>query len=186
MRSSRLGFSLYLLPLVLLAACVGNADVGGPRPDSSDGSTADTSSTTPQNDASATDAGGDASSPIDQAYAYAKGDLSCTADTDCCVVIDGCLNEGLVVTAAEQAKVASLLAEFDQNAMTHPSAGNECNGCIVPPVQVACVHGQCVGTMVDMFSPDGGVPDLTPFYKNHCGSLPNAPETKMTGTILGC
>jgi hypothetical protein len=181
MNTMRLGFSISLL---LMAACVGGVDVGGPRTDSGSPDGPGVDAGVPQNPQA--EAAADAGSPITEAYSYANGNVACAADTDCCVVFDGCLNEGLVVSAADESQVANLLSEFDQAAETNPGGEAKCNGCIPPPVQVSCVKGKCLGTTVEFESPDGGGVVNPAFLKNHCGSIPNAPVTSQTGSILGC
>jgi hypothetical protein len=61
--------------------------------------------------------------------------LTCTQNSDCCVVINDCTNQAQVVPASAYATAAAVW----------PSCSNQCTGCIPPAVSVACVAGQCVG-----------------------------------------
>ena len=116
----------------------------------------------------------------EEARAYARGAVSCATDSDCCVVIDGCINQALVVRAADSDKVAALVAQ--------PDPGG-CTGCLLPAVQVACVAGQCAGTLVDP-SADAGAA-YSALTKDHCGIVPGV-VTKTSSAelhvraLLGC
>lgn len=180
------------LSLVLLAACTGNVNLGGPRDDAGQDSApeplqdggADTSSPLQDAgiDAPAIDAG--PSAALDQAEGYANGNASCTVDSDCCVVFDGCVNRGLVVGVGDKDKVASLLSEYDQYEGTIGTA-SVCTGCIPPPVQVTCVNNKCIGTEIPFTQPDGGTVDPS-LWQNHCGRKLNVPASSHTGSIFGC
>lgn len=130
-----------------------------------------------------------ATDPRQQAQSYARDDISCTTADDCCVVFDGCKGQGLVVGAADQAKVASLLEAAPEDA---------CVKCVPPAIDVQCVGGKCTG--VAMVPPAGGDPTGVPeAMKNHCGALtfpsgwtqkpqslpPDLPGSSAQ-TILGC
>jgi hypothetical protein len=188
MRLLRIGLSASF---VVLVACTGQVNVGGPLEDS--GAVSDSGSHPPTGDSSASMADssaspGDASSndpstDLQQARAYASGNVQCNVPADCCVVFDGCANEGLVVGVADKDKVASLLASFDKYEFML-TTGSQCTGCIPPPTEVSCVQHKCTGTIVNFTSADAG--DFSPWMMNHCGSIPNANLTATTGSILGC
>lgn len=121
----------------------------------------------------------------EQARSYARGNVPCVTDSDCCVVIDRCINQALVVRSTDKDKVAALVSQPDP-------AG--CTGCLLPAVQVACVSGQCVGTLVNEFSSDAGV-DAAVYMSlttDHCGSIAgvsakNVPLSDLRAeAILGC
>jgi hypothetical protein len=80
------------------------------------------------------------------------GPITCTTNSDCCVVINGCTSTAQIVTATNQAKAKAAM----------DTCGN-CNNCIPPAIQVGCDNGVCVGTVVDFA--DGGM-GLT---QDHCG-----------------
>lgn len=63
---------------------------------------------------------------------------ACFADEDCCVVVDTCAAEAYVVTADEFDAARDLADDSSQ-----------CADCIIPPVTVECVDGQCVGKAFD-------------------------------------
>jgi hypothetical protein len=124
-----------------------------------------------------------------QALSYARDDLPCTTEADCCVVFDGCRATGLIVAAADKDKVSSLLA----------SASNDsCLLCIAPAVQVKCEAGKCTGVEVE---PGSGA-DMDAgesFRKNHCGtmslpagwsektqSVPSSPPGWSPSKVIGC
>lgn len=124
----------------------------------------------------------DTSSPREAARSYARESIACTNDSECCVVIDGCLGQALVVAASDKEKVASLVAQ---------DAG-PCAGCGQPYVEVSCVNQKCTGAIVEFLRPDSGLDSetLTLLRRDHCGSVAGArastePVTKPR-TILGC
>jgi hypothetical protein len=80
--------------------------------------------------------------------------LDCQQNSDCCVVINTCLNEGQVV----------LSADFEEADKAFPYCGDRCTRCIPPSIQVACVSGKCVG---EGKSDVGATDD---FRTSHCGS----------------
>jgi hypothetical protein len=97
-----------------------------------------------------------------QALSLARDDIACTVSADCCAVVDGCLTQVLLVAAADRAEAAALLESAPQDM---------CTACMVPPVQVDCVGGQCVAVEI---IPDGSGtgPDWpTEFTQDHCGAL---------------
>jgi hypothetical protein len=187
MQLLRIGLSASF---VVLVACTGQVNVGGPLEDSGSN---DSGTHPPTDDSSASMAdsspsSGDASSSnpandLQQARAYASGDVACNVAADCCVVYDGCANEGLVVGVADKDKVASLLASFDAYEFM-PGVQSQCTGCIPPPVEVSCVQHKCTGTIVNFTSLDAG--DFSAWETNHCGSIPNANLTNTSGSVLGC
>jgi hypothetical protein len=126
------------------------------------------------------------SSNREQARSYARGSIPCAVDSDCCVVIDRCINQALVVRASVKDTVASLVSQ--------PDPGG-CTGCILPSVQVSCTQGQCAGVLVDSFLPDGGVDAATyaSLTRDHCGPVPGVPSSTQSVVtevkvqeILGC
>lgn len=102
--------------------------------------------------------GSDTTDPRAEAAAFARNDIPCTTDADCCVVFDLCLNDGYVVAAKDKDKVASLVASADKS---------RCTACIPPSTEVSCAPtGFCTGAKVECtgsFFSDGA--------KNHCGKL---------------
>jgi hypothetical protein len=121
-----------------------------------------------------------------EALSYAREDIACTKDSDCCVVFDMCLNRGYVVGAADQATVANLIATADQTT---------CNRCMPPPVEISCgASGFCVGTKLGcghgstasanhcgkVTTVDGGCPTAAPLSIE-----PTAPGKKPQ-TVIGC
>jgi len=121
-----------------------------------------------------------------QAAAFAREDIPCTADADCCVVFDGCRAEGYVVGAADKDKVRALLTS---------ASSDMCVNCIPPMIQVACgPNGTCVGQKIECT----GSTFLQEGYADHCGklslpadcavkpqSVPWSPGLEVQ-TILGC
>ena len=93
-----------------------------------------------------------------EARTYARDDLSCTQDSDCCVVFDYCVSQGYLVAAIDQAHVAELLKDAPQD---------KCNLCIPPPIQASCDSGICKAVKISCTGSDM-LGDAT---KNHCGKV---------------
>jgi len=98
----------------------------------------------------------------EQALALAKNDIACTASADCCAVVDGCLTQVLLVSAADRDEAAALLAAAPQDM---------CTACMVPPVQVDCVGGQCVAVELVQDGTGTGVDWPSAFSQDHCGAM---------------
>ena len=76
---------------------------------------------------------------------------ACFADEDCCVVVDSCAAEAYVVSAEEFDAARDLADDTSQ-----------CADCVIPPVTVECVDGQCLGKAfnpADVRYADGQAPD---------------------------
>jgi len=96
--------------------------------------------------------------PRTQAAAFAREDIKCTQDSDCCVVFDGCTAEGYVVGATDQSAVRTLLTS---------APADMCVNCIPPAVQVSCgPNGTCIGQKIQCT--DGLLEDA---IKDHCGKV---------------
>jgi hypothetical protein len=100
--------------------------------------------------------------------AWAKlttGPIACTKNSDCCVVVNGCISASQVVGAAAVAAAKD----------AWPYCDKDCNDCIPPPLEVACNAGACSARVVDMS--DAGQ-DL---FHDHCGVDPTviAEVTKL-------
>jgi hypothetical protein len=121
-----------------------------------------------------------------QAATYARDDLPCTQDSDCCVVFDSCLAQGYLVAASDKTVVSGLLAAADRSA---------CVNCIPPPIEAWCNAGICKAvkiTCTNSFPSDA--------MQSHCGKVSSLPSDCTTGqdapglqppglqpqTILGC
>jgi hypothetical protein len=82
-----------------------------------------------------------------------KGPIACTTNSDCCVVVNGCLSESQIVSATDEAQASA----------AWPYCDSQCNDCIPPPIQVGCDNGVCAGVVVE-------IPDASPdLFMNHCG-----------------
>jgi hypothetical protein len=95
------------------------------------------------------------------ALSFARDNISCVTPADCCAVVDGCMGDMLLVSAADRAGVETLLAQAPQDM---------CVACIPPPVQVDCRAGRCVAVTLE---PDGsgGTDYPSAFTASHCGTL---------------
>ncbi len=122
------------------------------------------------------DGGNSATDPRARAATYARDDIPCNVDSDCCLVTDRCLNSALVVGAADKDTVTSLLRSADMT---------RCTGCVGAFVQVSCNQGKCLGTSVDLRSADGAAPDPR-LAQDHCGSVDGPQTPKRTGSKFGC
>lgn len=137
-----------VMALALLAACSSDDD----------GSTPGTGGSAGASDSAGTagSAGGDARA---QAALFAREDLACTQDSDCCVVFDMCVNEGYLVAAKDKDAVKALLDS---------APDDMCTNCIPPAIQVSCgTSGFCVAGKVSCTS--------SSFFQegmaDHCGKL---------------
>ncbi len=171
--------------------CSSDALVGGPYGDSSGGSSGSaampsagagsagmTAAGASAGGASAAGAPSQSSeTPRDAARAYAKKATACQTDADCCLVVDNCLDQGLIVGVADKDKVRSLLDSADMS---------QCLGCIPPFVQVSCEQSVCVGTSVDLQQSSSGSLNNA-LVMDHCGTV-QTPDfvAGAKGTVLGC
>jgi hypothetical protein len=124
-----------------------------------------------------------------QALALAKDDIACTVSADCCAVVDDCLTQVLLVSAADRAEAAELLAS---------APDDMCTACMVPPVQVDCVGGQCVAVEIIQDGSGTGVDWPAELTHDHCGALEipagwmekppvmNASLGVRPATVIGC
>jgi hypothetical protein len=118
----------------------------------------------PPSSQGASDAGSDAGCKGDpeEWAAILSEPLTCTRNSDCCVAVNECLEQAIVVTAPN----------VDRAQTAWYSCFPGCNGCVRPSVSASCVNGQCVGHPDDggsrcgvdepaarALEPDGGTPD---------------------------
>lgn len=83
-----------------------------------------------------------------------KEPVACAKNSDCCVIINSCINEAQVVSATNT----------DPAKAAWPYCDNLCTNCLPPAVKVECVSQQCVGYKVP-FDPNNP-PEL---MMDHCG-----------------
>jgi len=96
---------------------------------------------------------------------------ACQYDTDCCVIISPCLSEAQVVAEAQMEEALNVW----------PHCSGQCNDCVPPAIDVACIGGQCRGHMLIALKPD------SPLRINHCGSNTKiTPPVGMTDTHFAC
>jgi hypothetical protein len=141
-------FSVGLVGLCVWgAAC---ADSGGlPAANGSAVTASDGGSDTGPMDSG--DASADASGPELRAKArsYAHDQIPCTSDSDCCVAIDYCKAEALVVGVADQAVVQEMLNtayQWTSGLQDSLDRIDFCSACAASDVRVACgTSGWCVG-----------------------------------------
>jgi hypothetical protein len=119
--------------------------------------------------------GGAPQTPREQAATYARSDIACTVDSDCCVVVDNCLDTGYLVAATDRDQVRALLdgASMDR-----------CLACIPPSVQIACEASRCVAKIVSNDDPKTPPPDE--LRQDHCGSLDTNAPMSPVGSEFGC
>ena len=88
-------------------------------------------------------------------------DLRCRNDSDCCIVIDGCMATAYLYSKAPGAT----------GPPPFPPNNGMCLACIPPAVQVSCVSGQCVGEKLSSSVMWEGT-----ILQDHCGpvALPDA------------
>jgi hypothetical protein len=121
-----------------------------------------------------------------QAATYARDDLSCIQDADCCVVFDSCRAQGYLVAAADKTVVSGLLGSAEDSS---------CLKCIPPMIQAWCDAGVCRAAKITC---TGSLPSEA--MQTHCGKMPSLPTDCTTPqdapglqppglqpqTILGC
>jgi len=99
-----------------------------------------------------------------------KENISCTKNSDCCLVINGCLGEGQVVHASDY--------QLAQQVWPYcPDDG--CVQCLPPFVEVACVDGSCVGEATDW----NGEPNME---ESHCGVDDEPVSVAQPATAFSC
>ncbi len=97
-----------------------------------------------------------------QALAFAADDIVCETARDCCAVLDACRAQLLVVSAKDKPRVEQLLAAAPQDS---------CVRCVVPPVQVDCVEGVCVGTKLVSTMNQSLDEFPSELARTHCGKM---------------
>jgi hypothetical protein len=127
----------------VLFAALGSA-CSGSTGGSGEGGTTGTGSTT-----STTECHGDQASWD----SLTAGPFTCTHNSDCCVIVNGCINAAQVVSAANKNAAEA----------AWPYCENECTACIPPAIVVGCNNGVCTGTEIDF--PDAS----TDLLSDHCG-----------------
>ena len=158
---------LLLIPVLGLAACTEATPIGGGAGgDAASGNTAAATGTTGNaatTGTTSTGSGGSggAGGGSTSTGAVCHGDptswteitaapIACTKNSDCCVVINGCLSEAQVVHADDFATAGA----------AWPYCDSDCNDCIPPVIDVGCVDGVCVGDA----QPEDGTAGM-----DHCG-----------------
>jgi hypothetical protein len=96
-----------------------------------------------------------------EALSYARHDIACEKDSDCCAVFSQCSATALIVSAADKARVEQLIPEVGDM--------GSCVACIPPAVQVRCESQRCVGSK--LVTTTGGLADVQPFMGTHCGAM---------------
>jgi hypothetical protein len=112
--------------------------------------------------------GGDAGCTGDAAtWASLTGTaVSCTKNSDCCVIVNDCTWEAQVVSAANETAAEA----------AWPTCQNECTHCMSPAVDVGCFNGTCGGRVVSLTS-DGGLS----LFGTHCGDDSVSTTGQSTG-----
>jgi len=96
--------------------------------------------------------------------------VSCTKNSDCCVVINGCLNQAQVVSKQNYDKGVDNL---------WPYCDKECTACMPPAVEVLCNNGQCGLKELDYMDASADK------HMDHCG-VDATPVVGPLKTMLGC
>lgn len=145
-RFSGLVWAAFGLAAMIACAACGSSDEGGGSGGSGGASGV----------GGAGGAGGAGTACVGDAAAWAeasKGPFACAKNSDCCVVINTCVNEGQVVGADKKDAVKALW----------PYCTDACTKCIPPAIHVECLSGECVGySDMDINAP----PELR---ADHCG-----------------
>ena len=135
MLSRRFG---VLLMVVLGAGCSGKSTNGGGAGGSAGSDAGMGGSAGSAGAAGSPGSGGAAGSSCHgdaaQWTAATQGPISCTKNSDCCVIVNNCVN---------QAQVVSKQAYDSGAADLWPYCDDQCTACIAPAVEVVCSNGQC-------------------------------------------
>jgi hypothetical protein len=174
---NRIDALLALCVFPLLGSACGNDDVADGPEGGAEGGAPTTSggqggSTSGGSTSGGSTAGGGAATGGGACYgdatvwnAMTAAPPECTANDDCCVVINDCLSSAQVVHADS----------FEEAPTAWPYCDEDCNDCIPPSVVVTCDNGRCVGT-VDETSDERGV--------SHCGD--GVPAGAAPGQSFEC
>ncbi len=100
-----------------------------------------------------------------------KTNIPCVKNSDCCVVMNGCLGAGQVVSVSDYPTAGDLW----------PYCDNECLLCMNPLIELECLDNECVGYDVPL-SPDGGLEN----GQDHCGEDDVAPPLLTPGLFFSC
>jgi hypothetical protein len=101
--------------------------------------------------------------------AIQKTDIPCGAHADCCVVVNGCIAEAVVVGADD----------FEAAQEAWPSCESDCVDCFVPYLEVLCGEsGFCEAWADDV--------ELAPPAASQCGSDDPAPGNNGPGEAFDC
>lgn len=150
---------------LLIAACDSSTGGGG-------GAGGTSTSSSSSSSTSSSTSSGVAGGCLGDATVWAElttGPITCSANADCCVIVNGCTNEAQIVAAAD--KTAAKAA--------WPYCDDLCTSCIPPAVEVRCDDGVCAGTVIPF--PDAS----TDLLQDHCGV--DAPITVTPGKLhFGC
>ena len=116
-----------------------------------------------------TGAGGSCHGDDTQWKALTTGPVACQKNSDCCVIVNGCISAAQIVAEKDVAAAKG----------AWPYCDSECNNCIPPAIVVACNAGACTGKLVDFA--DGGA-DL---IQDHCGVDPTV-ITETSKLLFTC
>jgi len=125
-------------------------------------------------DAGGTDAVADAGCQGDDARwtSLTAGPIACTKNSDCCVIVNDCINAAQIVSASSETAAKA----------AWPYCTSQCTHCISPAVSVFCSGGTCAGTVV----PIGSLPDSGPnLMADHCG-VDGQAGTPANKLLFGC
>jgi hypothetical protein len=116
----------------------------------------------------------DAHPDVVAAEAAAPADYRCRDDSDCCIVIETCMEVAYLYSNAPGAT--------GKPTFPPPPDPGKCLRCVPAAVQVRCDQGQCVGEKLTE-----GVDYNSALLKNHCGpiGLPDAGTLMYTPAFAG-
>lgn len=99
-----------------------------------------------------------------------QGPFACTKNSDCCVVVNGCVNQAQVVSKQD----------YDNGAANQwPYCDKDCTACIAPAVDVVCSGGQCGLVQRDPLDASPGQ------STSRCG-VDTTPVVGTLHPLLGC
>jgi hypothetical protein len=163
--SSSLPWCFTALLLTVAAACSSSTGGGNGGHGGGTGNTGGSGHGGNASSSSSSGAGGGCQGDSATWATLTAGPIACTQNSDCCVIVNGCISEAQIVSATNEAAAKT----------AWPYCESQCNDCIPPAIQVGCDNGVCAGTVVDFADAS---PDL---LMDHCGTDP--PVNPVAGKL---
>ncbi len=161
-------FALLLCPSLLVACGDTDANDGGGGGGGTGGTGGAGSTTSTSSSPSGTGGGPVCTGDAATWDAIEKTDIPCQSASDCCVVVNGCLAEAVLVASSD----------FESAQDAWPTCLEQCVDCVVPYVAVVCEAGLCAAYADDV--------DLAPPATSHCGGATETAGPNGPGQAFDC